>query len=142
LLTNEEADLSSEPDGAFALWQTLESASFAWCRVKGKRGSSSNWSASPDWALEVVSKTSIQKDTKLLRDRYWARQHRRILAHRRPQGQDRFSDPDPRCFRVRPRGKKRRVAKIPDLRRLVSPDAPDVAGSISGNILWKMKKNR
>ncbi len=63
-ITNDEADLSNEPDAVFASWETLES---------GRAVLSSDeleLIGTPDWVLEIVSKSSVRKDTKILVDRY------------------------------------------------------------------------
>jgi Uma2 family endonuclease len=55
-ITNDEADLSNEPDAVFASWDTLES---------GRAVLSSDeleLIGSPDWVLEIVSKSSVRKD--------------------------------------------------------------------------------
>jgi Uma2 family endonuclease len=66
-LTNVAADLSSEPDGMFVSWQTLRSR-----RVRLAEGPDSlEVEGTPDMALEVVSPTSVEKDTELLPELYW-----------------------------------------------------------------------
>jgi Uma2 family endonuclease len=66
-LVNAEADFASEPDGVF-----LSHASLRDRRARlSRRASSLEVVGSPDMVLEVVSTTSEQKDTILLRDLYW-----------------------------------------------------------------------
>jgi Uma2 family endonuclease len=66
LLTNDAAGLSREPDGAFLLWETLESGRAKLIPArKGKdyievRGT-------PDWVLEVVSDSSVSRDIRDMR---------------------------------------------------------------------------
>lgn len=65
--TNENADLSSEPDVMFLTEASLLSDKFklmdgdASLEVKG----------SPEIIVEVISPTSVQKDEKTLREKYW-----------------------------------------------------------------------
>ena len=69
LLTNPEADLSGNPDGTF-----VASDSFRTGRVRLIEGVDSGYvelDGSPDMVLEVVSDSSVTKDTQLLRDLYW-----------------------------------------------------------------------
>jgi Uma2 family endonuclease len=69
LLTNEDADLSGNPDGAFVSTESFRSA-----RVRLLEGADSGHvelEGSPDMVLEVVSDRSVEKDTEMLRDLYW-----------------------------------------------------------------------
>jgi Uma2 family endonuclease len=70
LLTNEEADLSGKPDATF-----VSHASFASGRVELVEGKSEGFTelvGSPDMTLEVVSDSSVEKDTHILRRDYFA----------------------------------------------------------------------
>jgi Uma2 family endonuclease len=70
LVTNEAAGLSTEPDGTFVKWRSYqthqvrlvprEDALRQYMEVRGR----------PDWVLEVVSRTSVEKDTQILRGVY------------------------------------------------------------------------
>jgi Uma2 family endonuclease len=67
LLTNMEAELSTEPDGMFLTFSALREG-----RVRLEQGDDSlEVEGSPDMVLEVVSPTSVKKDTKILRELYW-----------------------------------------------------------------------
>ncbi len=67
LLTNGGAGLSTEPDGMFISFAALKEN-----RVLLKEGDNSlEIVGSPEMVLEVVSPTSVQKDTRVLRDLYW-----------------------------------------------------------------------
>ena len=69
LLTNEDADLSGNPDGTF-----VSNASFRSGRVRLIEGAEAGFvemEGSPDMVLEVVSDSSVEKDTELLKDLYW-----------------------------------------------------------------------
>jgi Uma2 family endonuclease len=69
LLRNAEANLSAEPDGLFFTWDTLRSGRL---RLVDKPGVGVVvLDGTPDIVLEIVSKTSVDKDTVLLRDLYW-----------------------------------------------------------------------
>lgn len=68
-LTNVDADLSGQPDGLF-----IADATFTDGRIKlveGAREGFVELEGSPDMVLEVVSDSSVEKDTLLLRDAYW-----------------------------------------------------------------------
>ena len=70
-LTNEAANISNEPDLMFCSWATLESklvtiaetvpGSERWMEVVG----------SPDLVVEILSKSSVRKDTRVLKKRYF-----------------------------------------------------------------------
>ena len=68
-LTNIEADLCTKPDGTF-----VSRAAFAAKRVRlieGAREGFVEIEGTPDMVLEVVSGSSVSKDTEWLRDLYW-----------------------------------------------------------------------
>ncbi len=69
LLSNEEAELSGNPDGIF-----VANASFRSGKVQLVEGADSGFvemEGSPDMVLEVVSDSSEAKDTEILRELYW-----------------------------------------------------------------------
>ena len=66
-LVNVDADLATEPDGMFLSYAALREERVRFAR----RENSLEVVGSPDMVLEVVSPTSVQKDTVLLRDLYW-----------------------------------------------------------------------
>lgn len=68
LLSNESAGLSTEPDGLFVSWESLKSG-----RARHVRGTEGyiEIAGTPDLTLEVVSKSSVRKDTIVLRELYW-----------------------------------------------------------------------
>jgi Uma2 family endonuclease len=69
LLKNIQANLSTEPDGLFFIWETMRSGRL---RLVEKPGQGiMELEGTPDLILEVVSKTSVEKDTVLLRELYW-----------------------------------------------------------------------
>jgi Uma2 family endonuclease len=69
LLTNTTANLSTEPDGLFFLWETMQSGRLR--LVPGKEEGYMELEGTPDMVLEVVSKTSLKKDTQILPELYW-----------------------------------------------------------------------
>jgi Uma2 family endonuclease len=68
LLTHEAANLSTEPDGLFVFWTTIQSARLR--MIEGADGYT-ELSGTPDMILEIVSKHSVRKDTVVLRELYW-----------------------------------------------------------------------
>jgi Uma2 family endonuclease len=71
LLTHGGAGLCTEPDAVFALWSTLESGRLELVPRKNRRDQSKEIRGSPDWVLEVVSDSSLVKDTQHLRELYF-----------------------------------------------------------------------
>jgi len=70
LVTNLEANLSTEPDGTFIKWESLESRRVHLVPREGAQGEFIELEGSPDWVLEIISKYSVRKDTNTLRERY------------------------------------------------------------------------
>lgn len=68
-LVHEGAELSCEPDGAFATWETLRTERLR--LVPGESRGFMELAGTPDMVLEVISPSSVTKDTKELRERYW-----------------------------------------------------------------------
>jgi Uma2 family endonuclease len=69
LLTNEEADLTSQPDGAFLSRRSLRTG-----RVRVVEGAQEGFvelEGTPDMVLEIISRSSVTKDTVTLLDLYW-----------------------------------------------------------------------
>ena len=66
LLTNVAAGLSAEPDGAFALWKTLRSGRVALVPLLDRPDQSKELQGTPDWVMEIVSDSSVRKDTRRL----------------------------------------------------------------------------
>src|SRR5439155_14706690 len=59
--------LSTNPDGLAAQWSTLESGRVAFIVRNGVRRAIEG---RPDWILEVLSDSSVKKDTETLRESY------------------------------------------------------------------------
>jgi Uma2 family endonuclease len=71
LLSNVAAQLSTEPDGTFVSWGAFESGRVRRVPAKGRSGQFVELEGAPDWVLEIVSPSSIEKDTRTLRDAYY-----------------------------------------------------------------------
>ena len=70
LVTNEVADLSTEPDGAFVTWRSFEEGRVRLTPREDRPGQYVELQGTPDWILEVVSRSSVAKDTRVLREAY------------------------------------------------------------------------
>jgi Uma2 family endonuclease len=68
-LSNVTADLSVKPDGTFVARATLESGQIR--LVEGMEEGFLELEGTPGMVLEVVSRSSVRKDTTLLRQAYW-----------------------------------------------------------------------
>ncbi len=69
LLTHPEVGLSTEPDGLFVAYDTIQKGRVQ--IVEGRAGGHVELLGSPDMVLEVVSARSERKDTETLRQLYW-----------------------------------------------------------------------
>ena len=69
LLSNEEADLSGNPDGIFVAKETFHADKVR--MIEGAEDGVVELEGSPDMVLEVVSDSSVEKDTEVLRELYW-----------------------------------------------------------------------
>jgi Uma2 family endonuclease len=70
LVTNEAAGLSTEPDGTFVTWRSFETGRVRLTTRPDRPGQYVELVGSPDWVLEVVSRSSVAKDTQALREAY------------------------------------------------------------------------
>lgn len=70
LLTNDEAELSTEPDGTFASWDAFRSGRLKRQPRKDHPDQFIELRGSPDWVLEIISRSSVAKDTKRLHQAY------------------------------------------------------------------------
>jgi Uma2 family endonuclease len=69
LITNEAAGVSNNPDAALLLYASLEAGRVRW--VAAARGRENvEVVGTPDWVLEIVSDSSVRKDTLQLRAAY------------------------------------------------------------------------
>lgn len=67
--THDAADLSNEADGMFVSWASLESGRIRLITSDEDRDGI-EMRGTPDWVLEVVSNSSVQKDTQWLPEAY------------------------------------------------------------------------
>ncbi|MFI5454684.1 MAG: Uma2 family endonuclease [Isosphaerales bacterium] len=70
LVTNVAAGLSTEPDGTFVTWATFEAGRVRLVPRQDRPGQYVELEGTPDWVLEVVSRSSVRKDTEWLRQSY------------------------------------------------------------------------
>ena len=66
LVTNKRAGLSTEPDGTFVSWESLETQRVRLVPRKGASGQFIEVEGSPDMTLEIISESSVGKDTNRL----------------------------------------------------------------------------
>ena len=69
LLTNSDADLSGNPDGTLVTTRSVRSGDVR--LIEGAADGYVELEGSPDMVLEVVSDSSVEKDTEVLRELYW-----------------------------------------------------------------------
>jgi len=68
-LTHVEAEISNDPDACFVSWDSLQTGKVS--LVRNSKDEEESLIGSPDWVLEVVSRSSVRKDTVVLRERYF-----------------------------------------------------------------------
>jgi Uma2 family endonuclease len=69
LLTNVSANISGNPDSTFVSKESLKGGEVRF--LEGVQGGYTEVEGSPDMVLEVVSRSSVRKDTKVLHEVYW-----------------------------------------------------------------------
>jgi Uma2 family endonuclease len=69
LVTNDRAQLACQPDGTFVSRQSLKSGCVR--LVEGEKEGYLELEGTPDMVLEIVSTSSLEKDTETLPDLYW-----------------------------------------------------------------------
>ncbi|MDW8366226.1 MAG: Uma2 family endonuclease [Abditibacteriales bacterium] len=69
LFSSPEADLSTEPDALFVSYDAVRGGRVRW--VEGAEEGYVEVEGTPDMVLEIISKTSVRKDTITLRELYW-----------------------------------------------------------------------
>lgn len=72
LLTNEDADVSTEPDLMFCSWESLESGRVRYAEAVEGSERYVEVVGSPDLVVEIVSRSSVYKDTQALPPLYFA----------------------------------------------------------------------
>ncbi len=70
LVSNEDASVSSNPDASFFTAESLHCGRVRLVPRKDKEDRYREVEGTPDWVLEVVSDSSVQKDTTKLREAY------------------------------------------------------------------------
>ncbi len=68
-LSNFEADIAGEPDSLFLSNRTIDEELVRF--IEGKTGGFTELQGSPDMVLEIISRSSVNKDTNVLRRAYW-----------------------------------------------------------------------
>lgn len=69
LISHPAAGVSNEPDACFLAYETVQSGRAKW--IEGAKAGYVEVEGAPDMVLEVVSDSSVQKDTVQLRELYW-----------------------------------------------------------------------
>ncbi len=69
-ITNQPAGVSNEPDAMFASWESLEAGKLAPPSDGPQDGQHIELVGTPDWVCEIVSDTSVEKDTTVLLEAY------------------------------------------------------------------------
>jgi Uma2 family endonuclease len=69
-ITNDEAGLSNEPDASFASWASLESGRLTPPQDRPQDGKHIEMVGAPDWVCEILSDSSVDKDTQQLMKGY------------------------------------------------------------------------
>jgi len=72
LVSNETAGVSNNPDASFLSRETIRSGRARLVPREGREGSYREIEGTPDWVLEVISDSSVQKDAGQLRTAYHA----------------------------------------------------------------------
>jgi Uma2 family endonuclease len=72
LLSSPAANLSTEPDALFVQWESFQTSRIRPVPRQAHPGEHVELEGAPDWVLEVVSRSSVRKDTQLLRQAYHA----------------------------------------------------------------------
>jgi Uma2 family endonuclease len=70
LISNEAAGVSNNADASLLLWKSLEQNRVRLVPRPNQPGRFREIEGSPDWLLEVLSDSSVEKDTELLRRAY------------------------------------------------------------------------
>jgi Uma2 family endonuclease len=69
-VVHEEAGVSNEPDATFVTWESLQSGRVRLVPHEEEPDSYTELQGTPDWILEIVSDSSVNKDTVQLRAAY------------------------------------------------------------------------
>jgi Uma2 family endonuclease len=69
-MSNVEANLCSLPDAAFATWESLDAGRVRLVPRQDAEGQYLELEGTPDWVMEILSDSSVRKDTRRLRELY------------------------------------------------------------------------
>lgn len=72
LITNEEADVSNEPDFTYVSHDSMRNGRVQWVPTESDQSRYMSLAGSPDLVVELVSRSSVVKDSKILKDAYEA----------------------------------------------------------------------
>lgn len=70
LVSNPDASVSNNPDASFFTWETFRSGRVRLVPKADKQDRYREVEGTPDWVLEVISDSSVEKDTEKLRNAY------------------------------------------------------------------------
>jgi Uma2 family endonuclease len=71
LVSSEGAEVSNNPDGSYVSWESLEAGRVRFVPGRRLEGQLMEIEGGPDWVMEVVSTSSVTKDTRTLRRAYY-----------------------------------------------------------------------
>jgi Uma2 family endonuclease len=71
LISSEGAEVSHNPDGVYVSWESLEAGRVRYVPGRRVEGQLMEIEGGPDWVMEVVSTSSVTKDTRTLRRAYY-----------------------------------------------------------------------
>lgn len=69
-VSNDEAGVSNVPDAVFVSWETLDSERARFVARENQPQRLRELEGTPDWVLEIISDSSVRKDTCQLRESY------------------------------------------------------------------------
>jgi len=69
-ISHDGAEVSNNPDGVYVTWECLEAGRVRLVARKGEEGQFVEIEGTPDWVMEVVSRSSVTKDKQTLRRAY------------------------------------------------------------------------
>ncbi|HTU91802.1 MAG TPA: Uma2 family endonuclease [Gemmataceae bacterium] len=70
LVSNEEASVSNNPDASFATFESFRAGRVRLVPRPNREDCYREAEGTPDWVLEVISDSSVEQDTELLREAY------------------------------------------------------------------------
>jgi Uma2 family endonuclease len=70
-ISSRGAEVSNNPDGVYVTWETVDAGRVRLVAARRGEGQFVEMEGSPDWVMEVVSNSSVTKDTRTLRRAYY-----------------------------------------------------------------------